>query len=42
MASGFPPNIANIAVGMLRGCSVEMLLWCYFVSVGVIKKTPNR
>lgn len=28
MASGFPLNIANIAVGMLMGCSIEMLLWC--------------
>ena len=28
MASGFPPNIANIAVGMLRGCGGEVLLWC--------------
>ena len=28
MASGFSLSIANIAVGMLRGCSVEMLLWC--------------
>ncbi len=28
MASGFSLNIANIAVGILMGCCVEMLLWC--------------
>ena len=28
MASGFSLNIANIAVGMLMGCSIEMLLLC--------------
>ena len=28
MASGFSLNIANIAVGMLRGCGGEVLLWC--------------
>ena len=26
MASGFPPNIANIAVGMLMGCGGEMVV----------------
>ena len=28
MASGFSLNIVNIAVGMLRGCGGEVLLWC--------------
>ena len=28
MASGFSLSIANIAVGMLRGCGGEMVWWC--------------